>query len=69
MTASGQRVLWDVGGEVGTSTTLEEAVQNLGIATQSKRGGPWGTQLQAVYTVTGTGISFTFQVKGTVYSQ
>lgn len=61
------RILWDVGGTVGTATTIEEAVQDLAITVGTKRAGPWGTQLRATWTIASAG-SITWSLKGTVHS-
>src|SRR3990167_10833428 len=48
VTATGTRVLWNVGGDLGTgTTTIEEAAQDLAITVSTKRAGPWGTRLRA----------------------
>ena len=64
-----ERILWDVGGTVGTSSTIEEATQSLDITVGTKRAGPLGTQLRARYTIVITGTySFTWTVVGTMHS-
>lgn len=69
VTGNTERILWDVGGTVNTSTTIEEASQSLAITAGSKRAGPWGTQLRARYSVTVTGTySITWTVVGVVQS-
>ena len=69
VTANAERILWDVGGTVNTSTTIEEASQSLAITAGTKRAGPWGTQLRARYSVTVTGTySITWTVVGVVQS-
>ena len=67
MTATGTRILWDVGGTVGTSSTIEEATQSLAITVSTKRAGPWGNQLRARYTTT-LGTSITFSCVGILQS-
>lgn len=67
VTATSTRFLWDVGGTVGTSSTIEEAQQTLGITVSTKRAGPWGTAIRAIYTIASAG-SITWSVKGTVQS-
>jgi hypothetical protein len=70
VTGNAERVLWDVGGTLGTgTTTIEEASQTLDITVSTKRAGPWGTQLRARYVlvVTGSG-SITWVVAGTIHS-
>lgn len=52
VTAAATRILWDVGGTLGTgTTTIEEAQQDLAITVSTKRAGPWGTQLRATWTI------------------
>ena|SRR3990167_168599 len=69
VTANAERILWDVGGTVNTSTTIEEASQSLDITAGTKRAGPWGSQLRVRYTVTVTGsASATWTVVGAVQS-
>ena len=67
MTAVATRVIWDVGGTVGTSSTIEEATQSLAITVSTKRAGPWGTQIRARYTTT-LGTSITFSCVGILQS-
>ena len=68
MSATGQRWIWDVGGSVNNAATVEEAEQYLAITVSTKRAGPWGTQLRATWTITGTGQSITWELLGTVSS-
>ena len=68
VTANAERILWDVGGTVGTSSTIEEASQSLAITAGTKRAGPWGTQLRARYSVTFTSGTLTWTVVGVVHS-
>lgn len=65
VTSTGTRVLWDVGGEVGTSSTIEEATQDLAITVSTKRAGPWGQYIRATYTIASV-TSITFSLKGFV---
>ena len=70
VTANAERILWDVGGTLGTgTTTIEEATQALDITVSTKRAGPWGTQLRARYVVEITGTaSITWTVVGVLHS-
>ena len=62
------RVLWNIGGDLGTgTTTIEEATQDLAITVSTKRAGPWGTHIRATYTIAAAG-SITFTVVGVVSS-
>ena len=65
VTATGERWLWDVGGDVGNSATIEEATQDLAITVSTKRAGPWGQYIRATYTLS-TVTSVTFSLKGFV---
>ena len=68
VTTISDRVLWDVGGTIGSGvTTVEEATQSLAITVSTKRCGPWGTQLRARYTTAST-TSITFTVVGFLQS-
>ena len=68
VTAAGTRVLWDVGGTLGTgTTTIEEAQQDLNITVSTKRAGPWGTQLRATWTIASV-TSITWTLVGTIQS-
>lgn len=49
------RILWDVGGTVNTSTTIEEATQDLAITVGTKRAGPLGAQIRATWTIASAG--------------
>lgn len=69
MTATGTRHLWDIGGPTGNSSTIEEAAQSLDITVGTKRAGPIGKQMRAIYTITVTGsASLTWTVVGTFMS-
>lgn len=70
VTTSGvTRVLWDVCGTVSSSSTIEEASQDLAITVSTKRAGPWGSQIRATYTLTITGTySITWYVSGVLQS-
>ena len=63
VTATGARVLWDVGGDTNTSSTIEEAIQDLNITVSTKRAGPWGQYIRATYTIASV-TSITFSLKG-----
>ena len=67
MTSVATRILWDVGGTINTSTTIEEATQALAITVGTKRAGPWGTQIRARYTIT-IGTSITWSCVGILQS-
>lgn len=67
VTATATRVLWDVGGTVNTSTTIEEATQDLAITVGTKRAGPWGSRLRATWTTTALG-SITWSLVGSIHS-
>ena len=68
ITATGTRVLWNVGGDLGTgTTTIEEASQDLAITVSTKRAGSWGTHIRATYTIASV-TSITFSVVGVVSS-
>lgn len=68
MTGTGTRVLWDVGGTLGTgTTTIEEATNDLAITVSTKRAGPWGTQLRATYTLASV-TSITWSCVGVLQS-
>ena len=55
VTTVSTRVLWDVGGTVNTSTTTEEATQDLAITAGSKRAGPMGAQIRPTWTIASAG--------------
>ena len=68
-TGNGTRILWDVGGTVQASSTIEETSQDLAITVGTKRAGPWGSQIRATYTITITGTySITWYVRGVLQS-
>lgn len=68
VTATGTKVLWDVGGTLGTgTTTIEEATQDLAITVSTKRAGPWGTQLRATWTIASV-TSITWTLVGVLHS-
>ena len=66
-TTVSSRVLWDIGGTVGTSSTIEEAIQDLAITVGTKRAGPWGPTIRATWTIASAG-SVTWSLTGSFQS-
>lgn len=62
VTGNGSRVLWDIGDGQIANTNIEEVIQALAITVSTKRAGPWGTQIRAIWTVGGAPTTFTWSL-------